>query len=56
MEMLKQGEEQKAIEVIDDLIGDGGGGKPVPGSGNKRPAEYAAYCRVGPTRVPFVTS
>jgi 4-hydroxy-tetrahydrodipicolinate synthase len=55
MEMLKKGDEEKAIEVIDDLIGDGSGGKPVPGAGNKRPAEYADYCKVGPTRVPFVT-
>jgi hypothetical protein len=55
MEMLKRGDEQKAIEIIDDLIGDGSGGKPVPGAGNKRPAEYADYCKVGPTRVPFVT-
>jgi trans-o-hydroxybenzylidenepyruvate hydratase-aldolase len=55
MDMLKSGEVQKAIDVIDDLIGDGSGGKPVPGAGNKRPAEYADYCKVGPTRVPFVT-
>ena len=55
MEMLKRGDEQKAIEIIDDLIGDGSGGRPVPGAGNKRPAEYADYCKVGPTRVPFVT-
>ena len=55
MEMLKKGDEQKAIEIIDDLIGDGSGGKPIPGAGNKRPAEYADYCKVGPTRVPFVT-
>src|SRR2546422_9665350 len=38
-----RGEDQKAIEVIDDLIGDGSGGKPVPGAGNKRPAEFADY-------------
>jgi dihydrodipicolinate synthase/N-acetylneuraminate lyase len=55
MEMLKRGEEQKVIDIIDDLIGDGSGSKPVPGAGNKRPAEYADYCKVGPTRVPFVT-
>ncbi len=55
VELMKQGEIQKAIEVIDDLIGDGSGGKPVPGAGNKRPAEFADYCKVGPTRVPFVT-
>jgi dihydrodipicolinate synthase/N-acetylneuraminate lyase len=55
IEMVRQGENQKAIEVIDDLIGDGSGGRPVPGAGNKRPAEFADYCKVGPTRVPFVT-
>lgn len=54
-DLLKRGETQKAIEVIDDIIGDGSGGKPVPGAGNKRPAEFADYCKVGPTRVPFVT-
>ena len=47
MDMLKSGEVQKAIDIIDDLIGDGSGGKPVPGAGNKRPAEYADYCKVG---------
>lgn len=55
VEMLRQGEHEKAVEVIDDLIGDGSGGRPVPGAGNKRPAEFADYCKVGPTRVPFVT-
>jgi trans-o-hydroxybenzylidenepyruvate hydratase-aldolase len=55
VELMRRGESQKAIEVIDDLIGDGSGGKPVPGAGNKRPAEFADYCKVGPTRVPFVT-
>ena len=55
MDRLKSGEVQNAIDIIDDLIGDGSGGKPVPGAGNKRPAEYADYCKVGPTRVPFVT-
>jgi hypothetical protein len=42
------------MEVIEDL-GGVGAGKPVPGSGNKRPQEFADYCKVGPTRVPFVT-
>lgn len=55
LEMVKRGEEEKAVEVIADLIGDGvGGGRPVPGSGNKRPADFADYCKVGPTRVPFL--
>jgi len=55
VDLMKHGETQKAIEVIGDLIGDGSGGKPVPGAGNKRPAEFAEYCKVGPTRIPFVT-
>jgi dihydrodipicolinate synthase/N-acetylneuraminate lyase len=54
-EMVRRGQDQNAIEVIDEIIGDGSGGRPVPGAGNKRPAEFADYCKVGPTRVPFVT-
>jgi trans-o-hydroxybenzylidenepyruvate hydratase-aldolase len=54
LEMVKRGEDEKAAEVIADLAGDGGGGRPVPGSGNKRPADFADYCKVGPTRVPFL--
>ena len=55
VEQVRKGDDQSAMEVIDDLIGDGSGGKPVPGVGNKRPAEFADYCKVGPTRIPFVT-
>jgi hypothetical protein len=56
LEVVRRGDDERAIEVITDLIGDGtGGGRPVPGAGNKRPAEFADYCKVGPTRVPFVT-
>ena len=55
LEQIRGGDTKKALEVIDDIIGDGSGGKPVPGAGNKRPAEFADYCKVGPTRVPFVT-
>ncbi|HEY7167411.1 MAG TPA: dihydrodipicolinate synthase family protein [Candidatus Binatia bacterium] len=54
LDVLRRGDEQTAIEVIADIIGDGSGGKPVPGAGNKRPAEFADYCKVGPTRVPFL--
>ena len=54
LELVKRGEDEKASEVIADLAGDGGSGRPVPGSGNKRPAEFADYCKVGPTRVPFL--
>ena len=55
LDLVRRGEDDKAVEVIDDIIGDGSGGKPVAGSGNKRPAEFAGYCKVGPTRIPFVT-
>lgn len=54
LEQVRRGNRQEAIDVITDLGGIGAG-KPIPGSGNKRPQEYADYCKVGPTRVPFVT-
>lgn len=54
LDVLRRGDEQTAIEVIADIIGDGSGGKPVPGAGNKRPADFTDYCKVGPTRVPFL--
>ncbi len=54
LDLVKRGEDEKAMEVIGDLVGDRGGGRPVPGSGNKRPADFADYCKVGPTRVPFL--
>jgi hypothetical protein len=54
LDLVRQGEDDKAVEVIDEIVGDGSGGKPVPGAGNKRPAEFADYCKVGPTRVPFL--
>jgi trans-o-hydroxybenzylidenepyruvate hydratase-aldolase len=56
LDVVRRGDDETAMEVIADIIGDGtGGGRPVPGAGNKRPAEFADYCKVGPTRVPFVT-
>ena len=54
LDLVKRGEDEKAMEVIGDFVGDRGGGRPVPGSGNKRPADFADYCKVGPTRVPFL--
>jgi dihydrodipicolinate synthase/N-acetylneuraminate lyase len=54
LEQVRKGDSQKAKDVIEDLSGVGAG-KPIPGSGNKRPQEFADYCKVGPTRVPFVT-
>ena len=53
-DVVKRADDERAMEVIDDIIGDGSGGRPVPGAGNKRPAEFADYCKVGPTRVPFL--
>lgn len=52
LDLVKRGEDEKAVQVVDDIIGDGSGGRPVPG--DKRPQEFADYCKVGPTRVPFV--
>jgi dihydrodipicolinate synthase/N-acetylneuraminate lyase len=54
LELVKRGEGEKAAEVVDDIVGDGSGGRPIPGAGNKRPAEFTDYCKVGPTRVPFL--
>ncbi len=54
LDLVKRGEDEKAAEVIADLVGDGSGGRPIPGAGNKRPQEFADYCKVGPTRVPFL--
>jgi len=54
LEQAREGDVQRMMEVISDL-GGVGAGKPVAGAGNKRPAEFADYCKVGPTRVPFVT-
>lgn len=51
--LVKRGENEKAAEVIADIM-TASQGKPVPGEGSKRPAQYADYCQVGPTRVPFL--
>ena len=50
--LVKRGDNEQAVQVIDDLMTDAQG-RPVPGEGFKRPAEFADYCKVGPTRVPF---
>ena len=55
VDLMKRGETQTAIEVIDDIIGDGSGANPAPWAANKRPAVFAHYSKMGPTRVPFVT-
>lgn len=56
MEAVRGGDSKKAQEVMNDIVGEGLGGRPVPGAGEKRPAEFAAYCKVGPTRVPFLNT
>lgn len=52
LDVVRRGKDEEARQVIADIIGDGSGGRPVPG--DKRPQEFADYCKVGPTRVPFV--
>lgn len=51
--LVKRGDDEQAVQVIADLLAQSQG-KPVPGEGFKRPAQYADYCKVGPTRVPFL--
>lgn len=52
--VVRRGDDEQAEQVTADLIGEGSGGKPRPGEGTKRPQQYADYCKVGPTRVPFL--
>jgi trans-o-hydroxybenzylidenepyruvate hydratase-aldolase len=52
LDVVKRGDAATAKQVIADIVGDGSGGRPA--AGDKRPQEYADYCKVGPTRVPFV--
>jgi trans-o-hydroxybenzylidenepyruvate hydratase-aldolase len=52
LDVVRRGDTATAKQVIADIVGDGAGGRPA--AGEKRPAEYADYCKVGPTRVPFV--
>jgi len=54
MNVLRRGDDDQAQQVIADIVGEGGGGKPRPGEGTKRPQQYSDYCKVGPTRVPFL--
>jgi trans-o-hydroxybenzylidenepyruvate hydratase-aldolase len=53
LEVVRRGDKAKAMEVIADLASESQG-RPKPGEGTKRPAEFANYCKVGPTRVPFL--
>ena len=52
--LLRRGDEEQAQQVLADIVGEGAGGKPRPGEGSKRPQQYSDYCKVGPTRVPFL--
>ncbi len=51
--LVRRGDEKQAVQVIADLAVESQG-RPKPGEGYKRPAQYADYCKVGPTRVPFL--
>jgi 4-(2-carboxyphenyl)-2-oxobut-3-enoate aldolase len=48
--LVNCGEDEEGKRVIMDLLGPERGS----GEGGKRPQEYASYCNVGPSRVPFV--
>ena len=45
----------KMIEVIDDLSAASAPASRFPARAINGPQEFADYCKVGPTRVPFVT-
>ena len=52
--LLKRGEDEQALEVIFDLSSGGGGDRADRDTGSKRPQEFADYCKVGPSRIPFI--
>lgn len=52
--LINRGADEAARQVILDLMGPAAGGGRGEGEGSKRPQEYASYCQVGPSRVPFV--
>ena len=51
--LVRSGDDDQAEQVITDLAAENMG-KPKPGEGSKRPQEFSDYCKVGPTRLPFL--
>ena len=54
--LVYQGRDEEARQVVGELMGGGGGGRPGPneGTSGKLPLEFAGYCKPGPTRTPIV--
>ena len=55
-DLVKRGEIEKADELRVELSGprEPGAARPEPAEMPLRPAQFASYCNVGPTRVPYV--
>ncbi len=54
--LVRQGKDREAQQVVGELMGGSGGGRPDPGEGStgQLPLEFAGYCKPGPTRTPIV--
>lgn len=54
--LVREGRDEEARQVVADILGGGAGGRPGAdeGSAGKLPIELAGYCNPGPTRTPVV--
>jgi len=54
--LLERGEDEAAVALIGEIMGDGGGGRPDPSEGNAGflGHELAGYVNPGPTRTPIL--
>jgi len=54
--LVQQGRDEEAQQVVAELMGGSGGGRPDPseGSSGKLALEFAGYCKPGATRTPIV--
>jgi 4-(2-carboxyphenyl)-2-oxobut-3-enoate aldolase len=53
--LVREGRDEEALQVIGEMVGGGGGGRPNSneGSAGKLTLEFAGYCNPGPTRTPI---
>jgi len=53
--LVREGRDEDALQVIGDIVGSGGGGRPDAGEGSagKLTLEFGGYCNPGPTRTPI---
>ena len=53
--LAREGRDEEALQVIGEMLGGGGGGRPDAneGSAGKLTLEFAGYCNPGPTRTPI---